>query len=344
MTALAPRIELGLYPTLAAADNIRLAALAEHLGFDTVWVADSPVLWRELWVNLTAIAMSTRRVRLGSAVTSGVTRHLSVTASAAMSLGELSGERFLLGLGNGDSSLATSGSGRPQTLAEFRATVLALRALIAGEAVNVGSARFRHPWAGRTRVPLYVAATGPRMLELAGEVADGVIIMVGVAEPMVRAAIERIHAGAAAAGRDPATIDLVLWTACAVSDRAPEAARAAVRANVARASIRKLPLSLSPTHSVVVERIRGAYDYAYHSNPRAPHADLVPDTLVGDFAVAGTSEECADRLRLLTKLPLSAIALALPAADFDDRGTMLARLAASVLPAVRVTSEREERR
>jgi hypothetical protein len=94
-------------------------------------------------------------------------------------------------------------------------------------------------------------------------------------------------------------------------------------------------LSLSPTHAAVVDRIRNAYDYAYHSNPRAPHADLVPDTLVSDFAIAGTSEECADRLRLLTKLPLSAIALALPDADFEDRGTMLARLAASVLPAAR---------
>lgn len=335
MSARTPRIELGLYPTRSPHENVRLGVLADRLGFDTVWVADSPVLWRELWVNMTAIAMSTKRVRVGSAVTSGVTRHPSVTASAAMSLGELSGDRFLLGLGNGDSSLATSGSGKPQTIAEFRATLVAFRALVAGEPAKVGAAEFRHPWAGQTRVPIYVAATGPRMLELAGEQADGVIMMVGVADQMVRAAIERVHAGAKAAGRDARAIDLVVWTACAVSDTAPEQARAAVRANVARASIRKLPLALPPATAAVVDRIRDAYDYAFHSNPRAPYGELVPDTLIGDFAIAGTSDECRERLDALAKLPISAVALALPDADFDDRGTMLARLAASVVPASR---------
>lgn len=335
MSVRVPRLQLGLYPTRAPQDSIRLGILAEQLGFDAVWVADSPVLWRELWVSMTAIALNTQCIRVGSAVTTGVTRHASVTASAAASLAELSGERFLLGLGNGDSSLATSGSGRPQTLADFRATVRAVRALVAGEPATIGSTELRHPWAGAMRVPLYVAATGPRMLELAGEVADGVIMMVGVAESMVRAAIERVHAGAVAAGRDPLQIDLVLWTACAVSDRAPERARAAVRANVARASIRKLPLALPPAQAAIVDRIRAAYDYAFHSDPRAPHGELVPDELVDDFAVAGTSEECAERLRVLAKLPLSALALALPDADFDDRGTVLARLAASVLPSVR---------
>jgi 5,10-methylenetetrahydromethanopterin reductase len=173
------------------------------------------------------------------------------------------------------------------------------------------------------------------MLELAGELADGVIIMVGVAGPMVRAAVERVHAGAARAGRDPAAVDLVLWTACAVSDEAPAEARAAVRANVARASIRTLPVPLGPAQAAVVDRIRTAYDYAFHSNPRAPHADLVPDALVDDFAIAGTSAQCAERLAAAASLPVSAIALALPDADFDDRGRVLSRLAASVLPAVR---------
>jgi 5,10-methylenetetrahydromethanopterin reductase len=335
MTARALRIELGLYPTRAVRENVGLAGLAEQLGFDAVWVADSPVLWRELWVNLSGMAMATSRIRLGSAVTSAITRHPSVTASAALSLGELSGARFRLGVGRGDSALATSGCGRPQTLAEFRATLVAFRALLAGEPAQVGSAEFRYAWVGLPPMPLYVAATGPRMLELAGELADGVIIMVGVAEPMVRAAIERVQAGAVAAGRDPADLDLVLWTACAVSDRSPAQARAAVRAHVARASIRTLPLPLRPAHAAIADRVRAAYDYAFHANPRAPHADLVPDALIEDFAIAGTSEECAERVRALARLPLSALALAVPDADFEDRATVLARLAASVLPAAR---------
>ncbi len=329
-----PRLELGLYPTRPVRESLRLAVLAEQLGFDAVWVADSPVIWRELWVTLTALALGTSRVRLGAAVTTAVTRHPAVTSSAALSLAELSGGRFVLGLGNGDSSLATTGSGTPQTLAGFREALAAFRALLAGRAAKVGAAEVTHRWAPGVPVPIYVAATGPRMLELAGELADGVIVMVGVAEPMIRAALERIHAGARRAGRDPRAVEVVLWAACAVSDRAPGEARAAVRANVARASIRALPLPPPDEQARIVERIRASYDYAFHSDPRAPHAGMVPDSLVDHFAIAGTSAECAARLGGLLELPLSAIALALPDADFDDRGTVLARLAASVLPAV----------
>jgi 5,10-methylenetetrahydromethanopterin reductase len=330
-----PRLDLGLYPVRTPRENVRLAGIAEALGYATVWVPDSPVLWREMWVNMTAMALGTHRVRVGSAVTSGVTRHPSVTASAALSLAELSGGRFALGLGSGDSSLVTSGSGRPQKLAEFRETLMAFRGLLAGETARVGEKDLCLPWAGQSRVPILVAATGPRMLELSGEVADGVIVMVGVTEPMVRAAIERIHAGAERAGRDPNSIEIVLWVACAVSDNAPATARNSVKANVARASIRKLPGELPPRHVDVVDRIREAYDYAYHSAPGAPHGDLVTDGLIDDFAIAGTSAECAQRLRALIHLPLNSIALAVPDAPDLDRGDMIARVATTVMPLAR---------
>jgi 5,10-methylenetetrahydromethanopterin reductase len=284
---------------------------------------------------MTAMALSTHRVRLGSAVTSGVTRHPSVTTSAALSLSELSGGRFALGLGNGDSSLVTSGSGRPQKIAEFRETLMAFRDLLAGKSAKVGEKDLRLPWAGKSKVPVLVAATGPRMLELSGEIADGVIIMVGVAEPMVRAAIARIHAGAEKAGRDPNSIEIVLWTACAVSDADPQAAFDSVKANVARACIRKMPGEVAPEHVEIIDRIREAYDYAYHSTPGAPHGELVTEALIADFALAGTSAHCAERLAGLAHLPLSSIALAVPdSADFD-RGDVIARVAATVLPRAR---------
>ncbi len=329
----AVRLDLGLYPNRTARENVSLAALAESLGFGGVWVTDSPILWRELWVTLTAIAGATTRIGLASAVTSGVTRHPSVTASAALTLSELSGGRFVLGLGNGDSALATIG-GRPQTLGGFRETVAALRTLLDGEVAKVGPIGIRVPWAAGPRVPLYVAASGPRMLELAGAVADGVIMMVGVADTMVRAAIERVRAGAVAASRDPDDMRVVLWTACAVSDRAPADAIAAVKATVARSVIRKLPLPIPAEHAAAVERIRAQYDYSFHSNARAPHARLVPDALVGSFAIAGTSASCVEQLRALAPLGLSAVVLAPPDAAFEDRRTMLARLAGSVLPEV----------
>lgn len=328
------RFGVGLYPTGDTRENVRVGALAEELGYDTIWVTDSPLIWRELYITLAAIACRTERVRLGSAVTTGVTRHPAVTASAAASLAELTDGRFCLGLGSGDSSLATTG-GRPETLAEFRRTVAMLRALLAGETAGAEpKTGLQMAWSKGAQVPLYVAASGPRMLELAGEVADGVIMMVGVQEARVRAAIECVKTGALAAGRDAGAIELVLWTACTVSDRSPRDAVEAVKANVARAVIRTLPLPLAGEHDAVAKRIRAEYDYAFHGNTRAPHAQLVPGSLISEFAIAGTTNHCVEQIRVLTNLGLDEIALALPDAAFDDRGSILARLTGSVLPAV----------
>ena len=327
-----PCIGIGLYPTRPAGEIVRLGVRAEALGYDRVWILDSPVIWRELWVLLGALGARTERVRLGSAVTSALTRHLAVTASAALSLAELTQGRFALGLGNGDSAAATTG-GKPQTLAALRATVAALRALLAGGAALLASdtsrVEVRLQWAGDIAVPLYVAASGPRMLELAGELADGVIMMVGVRPAMVRAAIERVHAGAARAGRDPTVVELVLWTACAASDHSPAEAIEAVKANVARAAIRRLPLPVASCDGARLDAIRAGYDYGHHSQPGAPHARLVSDALVAEFAIAGTTEACAAQLAALGELGLHEIALAVPDAAFDDRETVFARARAA---------------
>jgi 5,10-methylenetetrahydromethanopterin reductase len=328
-----PRLGAGLYPTRPADEMVRLGIAAETLGFDRTWITDSPVIWRELWVLLGALAARTGRLGLGTAVTTALTRHPAVTASAALSLAELAGGRVVLGLGNGDSAAATTGA-RPQTLAELRATVALLRAALAGRAAASGyrgggtAARAGVlDWAGPAPVPLYLAASGPRMLELAGELADGVIMMVGVRPAMVRAAIERVHAGAARAQRDPARVALVLWAAAAASDASPAAAVAAVRANVARAAIRRLPLPVTAADAATLDAIRRTYDYAHHSRPGAPHGRLVSDALVAEFALAGTTATCAAQLAALAGLGLHEIALAVPDAPFDARAAVLARLA-----------------
>jgi 5,10-methylenetetrahydromethanopterin reductase len=129
-------------------------------------------------------------------------------------------------------------------------------------------------------------------------------------------------------------VDLVLWTACAVSDRSPDDAIESVKANVARAVIRTLPHPIAAEHQPTVDRIRQAYDYAFHSTALAPHGSLVPQALVDDFAIAGTSAACAAQLRRVAAYGVDAVALALPDAPFDDRGAVVARLAAEVLPAL----------
>ncbi|HYY76849.1 MAG TPA: LLM class flavin-dependent oxidoreductase, partial [Gaiellaceae bacterium] len=94
-------IDLIVYGTEEPAALMECAELAEEAGLGGIWVGDSPVLWRELYVLLGAAAERTARVRLGPAVTNPVSRHIAVTASALMTLQELSDGRAQLGLGLG---------------------------------------------------------------------------------------------------------------------------------------------------------------------------------------------------------------------------------------------------
>jgi len=193
---------VGLFPTEPLAKMIRLAKLSEDLGYSHVWIGDSHLIWREAFVNMTAIALNTTKVRIGTGVTNPVTRHPSVIASAYATLEEFAPERFIVGIGLGDSSVETMGL-RPARLSYFEKAVADMRALFAGNEAELESGKIHLLHPPKRRVPVYVAASGPKMLELAGRIADGIILLVGIDDNYVRSARERIDAGAKAANRDP---------------------------------------------------------------------------------------------------------------------------------------------
>lgn len=136
-----------------------IARRAEELGFDQVWFPDSQLLWRDVFTVLTAAALGTERIGLGSAVTNLATRHPAVVASAARSVAELAPGRFTLGLGVGNSSVGPIGM-RQSTGAELRDGLATLRALFAGEEwdFNGVRSRLRDP---DPNVPIHMAASGP---------------------------------------------------------------------------------------------------------------------------------------------------------------------------------------
>lgn len=300
------RLSVGLYPSVPAPEVVALARRCEELGYDGVWVPDSPLLWREAHGLLGAIGASTRRVALGTAVTNPVTRRLTVTAGALLTLAELSGGRAVLGISTGDSALRTEGL-KPARVDELRSALADLRRLLAG-----GAASARIAYAdGAPRVPIYVAATGPRMLALAGEVADGVILMNGVSEPRLSAAIDVVRTAADAAGRDPAEVRVVVWTACVAADD-ERAAIDAVKYNVARAVLRAMPGEPDERVTSTAARLRARYDYDEHGRPDAGFAELVPDELVPLFALAGSPADVRRRIRELAALDVAELALAIP--------------------------------
>jgi 5,10-methylenetetrahydromethanopterin reductase len=297
---------VGLFPTEPLNKMIQLARLSEELGFSHVWVGDSHLIWREAYVNMAAVALNTTRVKVGTGVTNPLTRHPSVVASAYATLEEYSPGRMIVGIGLGDSSVETMGM-KPAKLSFFEKTMHEVRNLLAGKEVQLESGKIHllHPC--KSRVPIYIAASGPKMLELSGRIADGIIVLVGVAGDYIAHAKEKIGAGAKAAGRRLEDINLVLWVPCAVSDKAP--AKDAVKAHVARVVAHPLPYVLDPQEQRVLANIRKTYDYYHHMDQEANHAEVIPDWLVDKFAVAGTVDQCRGQIERLKKTGIQQIAI-----------------------------------
>ena len=220
--------------------------------------------------------------------------------------------------------------GRKQArLAEFEEAVAQMRAVIeGGEAELENGSKIHLNFAQNRKIPFYVAASGPKMLELSGRIADGVIILVGVDSGAIERAVERVAAGAESAGRKLSDIDLVLWVPCAVSES--PGAKDAVKAHVARVIAHPLPFTLDEQEQKVLDDIHQAYNYYQHMNPLAAQARVIPDWLVDKFAVAGTPDECNAKVAELKQSAINQVAIIPYNVGDADRGETL-RLFAGVM-------------
>jgi 5,10-methylenetetrahydromethanopterin reductase len=252
------------------------------------------------------MALNTTRVKLGTGVTNPLTRHPSVVGSAYATLEEYAPGRMIVGIGLGDSSVETMGM-KPAKLSYFEKSMQQMRDLLDGKEVQLetGKIHVLHPC--KNRVPIYIAASGPKMLELCGRIADGIIILVGVADDYIAHAKEKIAAGAKTVGRRLEDINLVLWVPCAVSDSAPT--KDAVKAHVARVVAHPLPYVLDPNEQKVLAEIRKTYDYYHHMDQQANHAEVIPDWLVDKFAISGTIAECRAQIARIKKTGIQQVAI-----------------------------------
>ena len=162
---------------------VELIQLAEQNGFDYGWTYDSHVLRQEPYPLLTLAARGTERIKLGLNVTNPATREPTVTASAFATLQDVSGGRMVMGIGRGDSARRDIGQ-KPVNVAEFEAACRMMRDLMNGRPVNWNDTEIELQWVGGlAEIPLYIAGYGPKVLAIAGCVADGVIVQ--VADPEI---------------------------------------------------------------------------------------------------------------------------------------------------------------
>jgi len=191
----------------------------EAAGFDFLWMPDTPLLaglWRDVYMHLTCAALETEHIRLGPGVTNPITRLPVTVGSAIVTLNEVSGGRAELPYGTGYSSAYITGR-KAATLKMMREATELWHSIFSGARTELGGLEIEvdppHP-----DIPIIMAASGPRALQLAGEIADGVLIMVGAHPGCIQWALEHVETGMARAGRDRSEVSRTLVITACVDD------------------------------------------------------------------------------------------------------------------------------
>jgi probable F420-dependent oxidoreductase len=281
---------------------VDLAKRAEANGFANGWLFDSHVLWREPYPLLTLMGAATERLRLGTCVTNPGTRDVTVTASALATLNEITGGRMDLGMGRGDSARRVMGK-KPLTVALMEEACRQIRALTAGEAVEIDGTEVQLTWARHGPVPIWVAGYGPMALAAAGRVADGVILQ--LADPdIIRWCMGFVRTAAEEAGRDPDAIEVMAAAPMWVGDDLA-AARERVRWFPALVSnhvvdlINRYPKDDLPEALWRYVETREGYDYLHHAEVGSNQARFVSDEITGRFCIVGPPSAQQQRLEEL---------------------------------------------
>lgn len=321
----------------------QLAQMVEGLGFASLALVDSQNLAPEVWSHLMVAAGATTRIRLTPGVSNSVTRDPALSACAALTLHAESNGRAVLALGRGDSSVQRIGR-KLDPVASFEHHLATLQAYLSGEAVDRDGFASRLEWLSHVKlpkVPVEVAATGPRVIEAAARRADRICFAVGADLEHLGEALERARAAARAAGRDPKALRYGAFVNCVINQDvlvARDALRGAV-ASFARFSampgsrLASLPAPLRRT----AEYLRSHYDMREHTRVDAGHTDGVDDAFVDWFALAGPVERVLPRFVALARLGLDFVHV-IPASTGVPRDVAagsLMGLGQGLLPALR---------
>lgn len=265
---------------------VEIACFLDENGFNGAWIGDSPPLgWGDVYASLALCGAATKRVKLRTGVTNPLSRDVVVSANAIITIQSLTGGRAALGIGTGDSAVRALG-GKPARFAALLEYIEGIRRICAERG---------------TFVPIYMAASGPRALETAGRIADGVLISVGTHPSLIRQALALVAEGARKVGRSMSDLDVAFHAGLSVYDDWNEAKRNAAPLAARRAMDALFhpefcfPPDLESLRPAA-ERVAQRYDYRQHLHADASHRDLVSDELVRAYTLVGSSEDCITQI------------------------------------------------
>jgi probable F420-dependent oxidoreductase len=311
---------------------VELAKRAEDAGFTHFWTFDSCVLWQEPFVIYSQILAATSHIKVGPMVTNPVTRDWTVTASLFATLNEMFGPRTICGIGRGDSALRVTGRS-PATLSALAECMDTVKKLVEGREATVNDRPIKFPWVDEGSFDVWMAAYGPKALEVAGRDADGLIMQ--LADPfIVEWAINAVRAARDAAGKDVTTYKVCVAAPAYVGDDLAHQ-RDQVRwfggmVGNHVADIVERYGSESPVPPALTEYIKGrqGYDYRHHGQAGNPDTEFVTDEVIDRFCVLGPVEHHLERLGELAQSGVDQFSLYLM---HDDPETTIEAYRTSVI-------------
>lgn len=296
-------MQIGLLAFTSPGGTAAMARNAEARGFDSMVYADTQNLTPEVWSQLMLAAAATERIELGTGVTNPVSRDAAVTASAALGLQVESGGRVVLGIGRGDSSMAKIGR-RPAPPSEFETYVTRLRAYLDGESVDREGTESRIEWLDGVdvpRVPIEIAATGPKVIDLAARRADRICFAVGANPTRIVDCMARARSAAEAAGRAPSALCFGAYVNCVVNEDR-EIARESIRGSLSVfahfSGFQGMDIDSLPEEVRDAARhLRESYDMKDHAVSAGAHAQALEAEFIHQFGIAEPPDAALARLR-----------------------------------------------
>ncbi|MFN8452305.1 MAG: LLM class flavin-dependent oxidoreductase [Anaerolineae bacterium] len=329
------KFAFGAKPKAPMRAFVNLVREGEALGFDSAWVPDQ-TFFPDPFVSIAMCAAATERIELVIGVANPYTRHPVQVARAAATLDDVAPGRIALGYGAGNRKelVVPLGGELHRPAAHCREAIDLCRRLLRGEMLHHRSDLYvadgvelempPHP-----DVPIVLVARGPRIMEIAGEMANTAVIGALLSEDGVRYALEHIQIGAARVGRDWREVGRMLWITCFVTDDRAlwveryRSSAAHILAGAPEAIFDALKLSRS-----FMDELKTVY--AEKGQTGAAH--LMSDDLVLQLAAIGSPEEVADQLQRAADLGIDQVGILVNAPTVDESLVALRRFADEVMP------------
>lgn len=292
--------------------ELEIAQYAEARGFSEIWQADTR-LARDCIVMMSAFLATTKKLRIGSGILPIWSRNPAVIAATWSTMWELGGlvdgrSRVMLGLGAWWEPIARRvGEERRKPLKAMREHIQAIRQLFSmqevtyqGEFVHLDRVALDVAYGDRSPrdIPLYLGATGEKMLELAGEICDGVVLNYVVSVDYIRHAISLVERGAKKAGKTIAQIDRPELLACSLSDTDPAAAMTEAKKLVAYyLATEPHIMKASGVSDDLLEKVQSIISWPATEEDYLRASRIIPEDVVRELVAVGTSQECRDKVR-----------------------------------------------